>query len=159
MQYTAAMEKVIKNVEEMEKEAANILQAAIKGYKPDSALIIGLCGDLGVGKTVFVKAVARELGISETVTSPTFVIEKIYKLSNQKHSLLIHIDAYRLASCEELNHVGWDSITKDPQNIICIEWADRVEECMPECTLWVTIRHKDTGTRTVHHGNKKGGKK
>ncbi|TSC61669.1 MAG: putative ATP/GTP hydrolase [Parcubacteria group bacterium Greene0416_14] len=153
------MEKVAKTLEEMEKEAAKIVQDAIKKHTENSALIIGLRGDLGAGKTVFVKAAAREFGIEEVVTSPTFVIEKIYKLSRQKHAFLVHIDAYRLGSCEEMNHIGWDSIKKDPQNIIFVEWADHVEACMPETTVWVTIEHKDAFTRTLHHGNKKRGKK
>ena len=92
------------------------------------ATVIGLFGDLGSGKTTFTQALARELGVTEDVTSPTFVIEKIYFLKdNQKpaenslrltktnHSenippifeKLIHIDAYRLESGAELANLGF----------------------------------------------------
>ncbi len=148
------MEKTIKSVEEMEKEAVTALRRLIKDHNGKEALIVGLSGDLGVGKTVFVKAAAQELGITATVTSPTFVIEKIYKISKPPYSLLIHIDAYRLNSCEEMNHIGWNTIQKDPKNIIFIEWADRVEACMPTGAVWITIEHMSEDVRKIHHGSR-----
>lgn len=149
------MENVIKNVEEMEKRATAIVRRLIKKHKGEDALIIGLSGDLGAGKTVFVKAAARDLGITATVTSPTFVIEKVYKLAKEPYSFLIHIDAYRLNSCEEMKHIGWDMLQKDPKNIIFVEWADRIEICMPMSTEWITIEHVSEMTRSIYHGGKK----
>ena len=66
------------------------------------------------------------------MTSPTFVIEKIYKLDNKNFDHLIHIDAYRLASGEELLHLGWEEIAKNSKNIIFIEWPERVSEILPK---------------------------
>ncbi len=149
---------MLKNMEEMEKEASVVLQRLIKKHDGKKALIIGLCGDLGAGKTAFVKACASRLGVTEIVTSPTFVIEKIYKLSQKPYLFLIHIDAYRLNSCEEMEHIGWNAIQKDPQNIVFIEWADRVDACMPETTEWITFGHVNESTRTIrHHGNQRKG--
>lgn len=102
--------------------------------KKDFATVVGLYGDLGAGKTTFTKSVAKVLGVEDTVTSPTFVIEKVYELRNQKFTHLIHIDAYRIEREEELLSLGWQEILKDPNNLILIEWPERVEGIMPEHT-------------------------
>ena len=100
--------------------------------KKDKAVVVGLSGDLGAGKTAFTKCIAKSFGIEDTVTSPTFVIEKIYELHGQKFSHLVHIDAYRLENGNELLNLGWNKIISDPSNIILIEWPERVSEVMPE---------------------------
>ena len=100
-----------------EQETAGFAAELAKTVASDT--VIALHGSLGAGKTVFVKGVAEHLGVEETVTSPTFVIEKIYKLPEGapwKH--LIHIDAYRLESEEELSSIGWNDIATDPNNLI-----------------------------------------
>ncbi|NQV93307.1 tRNA (adenosine(37)-N6)-threonylcarbamoyltransferase complex ATPase subunit type 1 TsaE [Candidatus Kaiserbacteria bacterium] len=108
-----------------------------------TATVIGLYGDLGAGKTTFTKTLAKTLGVSETVTSPTFVIEKIYTLTGQKFSHLIHIDAYRLEGSHELKQLGWDTIVSDPQNLIIIEWADKVEDILPKHTRKISLTVAD----------------
>ena len=115
----------------------------------DTATIVGLYGELGAGKTTFAKALARVLGISKTVTSPTFVLEKIYKLSNQKFSHLIHIDAYRLESSNELKQLGWDTIVLDKGNLIVVEWADKVEDILPQDTKKVYFKVTGENTRDI----------
>ncbi len=152
--YTAPMEKTVKSSTGMETEAVHALRGFIQKHnKETGALVIGLSGELGTGKTVFVKAAARELGITEMVTSPTFVIEKIYKLSTDRYSFLVHIDAYRIGSCEEMAHVGWNALQKDPKNIIFVEWADRISACMPKETVWVNITHVTEFSRKLYYGN------
>lgn len=94
------------------------------------ATVLGLSGDLGSGKTTFVQFLARSLGVAEKITSPTFVIEKIYKLAGQKFAKLVHIDAYRLESGQELTHLGLAEILADRNNLVVIEWAERVEEVL-----------------------------
>lgn len=100
-----------------------------------SATVVGLYGDLGAGKTTFTQGAAKALGISETVVSPTFVIEKIYELqkndTEKKFTHFIHIDSYRLEKSEELLRLGWKEIISDPHNLIFIEWPERVEDIMP----------------------------
>ncbi len=123
------MKYVSSSLEETQKIADDF----VKKISPrDGALVVGLSGDLGAGKTAFAKCVAKTFGVEETVTSPTFVIEKIYELSNQKFTHLIHIDAYRLDSSAELLNLGWTKIISDPKNIILIEWSERVSDIMPE---------------------------
>ncbi len=83
--------------------------------------IILLSGDLGSGKTTFVKAFVTRYGISpDLVSSPTFTIMKIYKNSSIK---IAHLDLYRLSSSEELHYIGFDDILND-HDIILIEWPE-----------------------------------
>src|SRR5690606_17960542 len=79
-----------------------------------------------------VQALAGTLGVTEAVTSPTFVIMKRYPLgAGQPFSKLIHIDAYRLESPEELAVLGFQDELNDPRNLICIEWAEKVGDLLP----------------------------
>jgi len=146
-------EKVIsKNLE----ETADFAVSFVKNLKPakNGATVFGLSGDLGSGKTTFTKEVASLLGIKkEEVTSPTFVIEKIYKLKANSYKLdfshLIHIDAYRLEKAEELLHLGWKEITADPKNLIFIEWGEKVKEILPLQTRTILFEFVDENTRTI----------
>ena len=102
----------------------------------DKATIIALNGDLGSGKTTFVQAVARSLGVTGNVTSPTFVIMKKYKLAsggsnNGGFTQLIHIDAYRLEDGADLNALEFADIVADPGNLVLIEWANNVKSGLP----------------------------
>jgi len=100
----------------------------------DEAFVVGLCGHLGSGKTAFVQAVADALGVKEQVTSPTFVIMKIYNINGDKWpwKRLVHIDAYRLERAEELGALNFESVVADPHNLILIEWAENVKSGLPE---------------------------
>ena len=116
------------------------------------ASVVALCGDLGAGKTTLTKSVAKALGIKIEVTSPTFVIEKIYgipKNTKSRFSRLIHIDAYRLDSGHELDVLGWHEIVNDPKNVIFVEWAENVKESLPEDTIWVKLTHIDDTIREI----------
>lgn len=93
--------------------------------------VVTLSGGLGAGKTTFAQAFAKALGVEEDVTSPTFVIEKIYQLKEQRFERLIHIDAYRLESSRELEALGFKELLQDPGNLILIEWPERVPELIP----------------------------
>ncbi len=113
------------------------------------ATVVGLRGDLGAGKTAFVQQTAQLLGITETITSPTFVIEKIYKLEHSHFTHLIHIDAYRLESDQELRSLGWAEIIADPKNLIMIEWPEKVVGCMPSYSEYIAFTFINETTRTI----------
>ncbi len=93
-----------------------------------SASIFGLSGNLGSGKTTFTQCVAEELGITEFVTSPTFVIMKIYLTRHSYFKKLIHIDVYRFEKSEELEVLDLEKFTNDPYNLILIEWPEKVAQ-------------------------------
>ncbi len=98
----------------------------------DEATIVGLYGNLGSGKTTFTQSLARELGIQTDITSPTFVIEKIYETKHPHFKRLIHIDAYRLASGSELQVLNFEELVNNANNLIVIEWPENVKEILPE---------------------------
>jgi tRNA threonylcarbamoyladenosine biosynthesis protein TsaE len=90
------------------------------------ALVVGLSGHLGAGKTAFTKAVGRELGITEEITSPTFVIMKVYPTNHSHFKRLIHIDAYRMEEKAEMDVLKLDELESDPRSLIIIEWPENV---------------------------------
>jgi len=124
------MKILSKSVAETNKLAEDFVNKLLP--RVGSATVVGMFGDLGSGKTTFIQAVGKSLGVEEVMTSPTFVIEKIYLLKNKKFNKLIHIDAYRLDSGKELANLGWEEIIKDPQNLILIEWPERVADILPK---------------------------
>ncbi len=134
------------------QETQQIARDFLKNLKPNTsaATIVGLYGDLGSGKTTFTQFIAKELGIEETVASPTFVIEKIYKLNNHPHfTHLIHIDAYRLESGAELEVLGWRDITSESGNLIFLEWPEKVEEILPVALEKMYFKFIDENTREI----------
>jgi tRNA threonylcarbamoyladenosine biosynthesis protein TsaE len=132
-----------------ETEAAATLFLSNLAANKDGATVVGLLGDLGSGKTTFTQAIARQLGVTERVTSPTFVIEKNYRLENQPFSCLIHIDAYRLHKPDELAHLQWSEIIADSSNLVLIEWADRVFSLLPPEAPKIMFHFIDQETREI----------
>jgi tRNA threonylcarbamoyladenosine biosynthesis protein TsaE len=108
----------------------------------DEALLVGLSGHLGAGKTAFVKAVAKTLGVAEDVTSPTFVIMKIYPITHPYWHRLVHIDAYRLERREDLEVLKWEQFVADTHNLILCEWPENVglKEFVPSSHLYFEIK-------------------
>ena len=94
-----------------------------------------LVGDLGVGKTVFTQGVAEGLGITEPVNSPTFTIIQEYESGRMP---FYHFDVYRIGDIEEMEEIGYDDYFYG--NGIClIEWANLIEEILPEQIIEITI--------------------
>jgi tRNA threonylcarbamoyladenosine biosynthesis protein TsaE len=104
--------------------------------KLSGGMVLGLEGNLGAGKTTFTQGLAKALGIKANVTSPTFVLLKIYPAKHKTIKQLVHIDAYRLTSGTDLEAVGWqDYLNKD--SLVVVEWADKVKAALPAKTKWL----------------------
>ncbi len=104
------------------------------GEKLSPGTVIAYEGDLGAGKTAFTRGLARGLGVTERVTSPTYTIVNEYS----GRVPLFHFDMYRLGSAEELFDIGWeDYLTRG--GVIAVEWSSRVSEAL-EGAMEVTIR-------------------
>ncbi len=115
-----------------------------------TATLVALSGDLGAGKTTFTQGIAKALGVEDRVTSPTFVIERIYRLpETAPWKQLVHIDAYRLSGDEELGTIGWYDIATDPRNIVFMEWPERVHRGVPERAIRIEFEEVDENTRNI----------
>lgn len=97
--------------------------------------VLLLNGDLGVGKTAFSKGIGKGLGIRETISSPTFTILQIYE---EGRIPLYHFDVYRIADAEEMYEIGYEDYFYG-QGVCLIEWADLIQEILPESAAVVTI--------------------
>ena len=98
------------------------------GEKAETGQIFTLIGDLGVGKTVFTKGLARGLGITEPVNSPTFTILQVYE---EGRLPFYHFDVYRIGDVEEMDEIGYEDYFYG-DGVCLIEWADLIEEILPE---------------------------
>lgn len=176
------VKKILKNLKEMEKFAqfvAGEIRRSLVATDVGGATVLALYGDLGSGKTTFTKFFVSAFGVKQIVTSPTFVIEKIYKLPllrpllrqsyggqegfegqaqknkkaghpvSNKFKHIIHIDAYRLNSGEEMKDLGWDKISSDPKNIILIEWPEKIADILPKDMKKIEFKFIDEDKREV----------
>ncbi len=116
-----------------EEETMNLASKLARIVPPST--VICLMGDLGAGKTTFVKGFALGLGIKDTITSPTFNIMKVYPLSGE--GMLVHIDAYRLYN--EVIDIGLDEFIGDENSYTLIEWPAYIEELIPFMSIKVDI--------------------
>lgn len=130
----------IKNEEEM----ASFAEGLVALLEPGD--VIALMGDLGAGKTTLTKYIARGLGITEMVSSPTFNIIKEYRSGRLP---LFHFDVYRLSDADELLDIGGDEYFYE--NGVCIvEWADIVESIIPEDAILINIEYgENEGERVL----------
>jgi tRNA threonylcarbamoyladenosine biosynthesis protein TsaE len=135
-----------KLISKSEKETIKLAKKIAKDF--EFGTILALVGNLGSGKTQFTKGLAEFYQIKNPITSPTFVVMKQYNISQkvkkekEKSSLrkLIHIDAYRLSSSEELMALGLKDLIEDKNNIVIIEWADRIKSILPKNAKWIKFK-------------------
>lgn len=128
------------------RKLGELLAQELKGGR-----IICLSGDLGSGKTTFTQGLLKGLKVKGPYTSPTFLVMKHYKKEitnyktqnpnkiqnpNSKVQNIYHIDAYRVNVKDVLN-LGWEELIADSENIIIVEWADRIKKIIPKDCLWV----------------------
>tara|TARA_Y100000310_G_scaffold335741_1_gene418534 strand:+ start:2177 stop:2620 length:444 start_codon:yes stop_codon:yes gene_type:complete len=122
--------------------AKEILKTKLK-----KALVIGLKGELGGGKTTFVQGLAKGLGVKEKVLSPTFLIVKRFELKNKSN--LFHIDCYRIKGVKDLKGLGLKDMISNPKNIIVIEWYQRIEKALPKDIIIIGFKVVDEDTREI----------
>ncbi len=103
--------------------------------KMKSGDVLLLYGDLGAGKTTFVQGFAQGLGITDRILSPTFVLQRIHKVTRPDIKNLNHIDLYRIENPTEIKNLGLEEIFEDGESITLIEWADRLKNFSPKKSL------------------------
>lgn len=104
------------------------------------SLIIALQGDLGAGKTTFTQELAKYLGVTETVNSPTFTLMKQYDLDHIQFDTLVHMDAYRLESETETKPLRLKELFLTPRTIVCVEWPEVIPASIPAEAVWMKIK-------------------
>ncbi len=112
--------------------------------------VFAFYGSMGAGKTTFIKAVCEELGVKETITSPTFAIINEYK--DGEGNSIYHFDFYRINKLEEAFDFGYEDYFYSG-NLCFIEWPELVESLLPENTVKVYIAETENGTRTIETKN------
>lgn len=138
------------SLEELQNEAVRFTQTL--SPKADVATLVTLSGELGAGKTSFTQGVAKALGVKGSVTSPTFVIEKLYPLESNKgrgFERLVHIDAYRFKNVDELHVLGFDELLKNPRTLIFIEWPENIPGAFSQEHVRVSIVVREDGARDI----------
>ncbi len=130
------IEIISNSASQTEKIGEELAIEALKERRKKS-LIIGLKGDLGGGKTTFMKGFARGLGIRDKILSPTFVIFRKYNIKNSFFDKFYHFDCYRIESGRDILELRLREIFSDSKSIIAIEWSERLSDILPEDILTV----------------------
>lgn len=124
---------------ELRSPAEMIALGAALGRAAAAGDVFALNGPLGAGKTHLVKGLAAGLGVppDEPVVSPTFVLMREYA----GRLKLLHLDAYRLSSGDELRAIGWEELLETPGAVVAIEWAERVADAIPRAAVRIELAH------------------
>jgi len=125
------MKEKIKNEKELFKIAEKVKKLILNGFR-----VFLLIGDLGSGKTTFVKKMAKILGIKEKITSPTFILwqEYPFKLKRKKFTFH-HLDLYRLKDFKELIKLGFKQKLEDKNSVFFIEWGEKIEKNLKKMNM------------------------
>lgn len=138
------------NSKETHQLAQNFIKTTLKkGRKINKALVFVLEGELGAGKTEFLKGVAKALKIKEKINSPTFVIMKRFKLKRNDFNYLWHLDLYRLKNIKELISLGFKDLLEDKKNLIFIEWGMKVKKILPKDFKLIKIKILEDNKRFI----------
>ena len=121
-----------------EQETEALGEALVRRLAPGA--VVAFTGDLGAGKTAFVRGMARGLGITQRVTSPTFTIVNEYEGGRLP---LFHFDLYRLGSSDELFDIGWEDFLRRG-GICAVEWSENVTDALEPDTVFIDIRRGET---------------
>ena len=129
-----------KYISSSEKETKNIAKKIAANFT--SGMVLGLIGNLGSGKTQFAKGVGEYFKIKKPINSPTFVLIKLYAIAQPATiKTLVHIDCYRLQNPQELLDLGFQEILANKDNLIIIEWADKIKDILPLRTVFINFEY------------------
>ena len=144
------------SLEQINKAAEVVITAITTARSDEHAVLVTFSGSLGAGKTTLIQEIAKQLGVTETLQSPTYVIYKRYEtspltplLQGEGNRILIHGDMYRLESGEEMKKLGWDELLADSKNILLIEWPEKVADIIPEWAVQVKLTQKGETVRNI----------
>lgn len=137
---------ITKNYKQTQKLGEKFAKEILKFPPQKSAIVLALCGNLGGGKTTFLQGFAKGLGIKEKILSPTFVIQKRFKFKNGN---FYHIDCYRLKDSKEILELDFKKLILNPENIIAIEWPEKIKKLLPKNTIFIDFKFVDENKRSI----------
>lgn len=152
------MEKKVltKNAGETQAFAAELAK------QKEDLQVITLSGDLGAGKTTFTQGFARAIGIKKHLISPTFIIMRTYQLPEDpqsKKNFFYHVDLYRIGGAADIEDLGLLEVIADPQNIVVIEWPEKIASALPKNRLDLSFTTVDGNSREIIIGDNNGNSK
>ncbi len=143
------MEIITESAQKTQKIGKFLAQEIINSKSEKTkALIVGMEGDLGSGKTTFIQGMAKGFRIKEQITSPTFVILRKYKILKLKVSSFYHIDCYRIGP-KDLDELDFKEIINNSKNVVVIEWAERIKKSLPLDAIWMKFNHINENKREI----------
>lgn len=140
---------ITNSAEQTKKIGGKIAKEVLKLGPKKTAIILGLSGNLGAGKTTFLQGFAKGLKIKEKILSPTFVIQKRFLLKNKKFGNFYHIDCYRLKSSKDILDLDFKKTIGDPENIVAIEWPEKIKKILPQNITAINFKFIDEKIRNV----------
>ena len=132
-------ELIIKNIDDINNTAKEFIRLI------DQNTVFAFHGEMGAGKTTFIKAICEELGVDDVINSPTFAIVNEYRSGSAE--LIYHFDFYRINKIEEAYDFGYEDCFFSGA-LCCIEWPEKIEQLLPGETGNVAIRDNGDGTRS-----------
>lgn len=133
--------EIVTESEKQTEEVAKDFARSLKGGE-----LIALFGDLGAGKSVFTRGLARGLGIKERIASPTFVFIKTHKRGK---ITLHHIDLYRLHNTQDVEGLGLEDIIAQDNAVVVVEWADKMGKNLPKKRIDISLEKIDDQKRRI----------
>ena len=131
--------------------APNDLSAIARDILATKPKLLALVGPLGAGKTTFAQAIGKTLGIRQRVTSPTYVLQQVYRIDhNPSYDTLVHIDCYRIKADHEVPALDLAHWAERPKTLMVIEWADLIKSSLAEFQpVWVTFTVRGTERKLI----------
>lgn len=149
MQVPMANEYLTTSPDQTKRVGQRLAKEILKRPLGKKAVVLALQGELGSGKTTFLQGFAAGLGIKEKILSPTFVLMKKFHVPCPMFYDFYHIDCYRIKSAKEILDLGFKKIISEPKNIVAIEWAENIENILPDDCLKLKFMFVDKQTRKI----------
>jgi len=141
--------KIFSRSAEETKKVGEILAEEILKTK-NSFNVIALIGELGAGKTTFLKGFAKGLKVRKKIISPSFLIFREYPFFYKKKKYkFYHWDFYRVNQKKEILNLGFKEVVNNPQNIVAVEWANKIKNILPKKCLRIYFYHKSPKEREI----------
>lgn len=130
-----------------EEETKDFVKELFSFLKKEKIKTLLLSGDLGAGKTFISKEIAKLLGITQSVQSPTFTLLKRYETNDTVFQQFFHIDLYRIENEADIKILNLPKLYETKNALVCIEWPENIQGLFPEHFIQVSISHKGESVR------------